>query len=50
METTPNTLDYLIGGYVVFSLVMALYLLSLALRWKNLQKEEQALEELETGG
>ncbi len=44
---TPNTFNYLVGGYVVFAVVMALYLASLVLRWKNLRREEQVLAEID---
>jgi len=44
---TPDTLNYLIGGYVVFAVVMLVYLGSLVSRWKNLKREQQILEEIE---
>ncbi len=47
METTPETINYMIGGYVLFAVVMAAYVISLLVRWNNLKREEQALKELE---
>ncbi len=41
-----ETTDYFIAGYVVFFTVMALYLLSLYLRQRNLQQELAMLEEV----
>lgn len=47
MEPTPDTFNYMIGGYVVFAVVMIAYIISLVMRWNNLKREQQALEELE---
>ncbi len=47
MEPTPDTFNYLVGGYVVFSVVMLVYLVSLVSRWNNLRREQQVLEEIE---
>lgn len=47
MEPTPDTVNYMIGGYVVFAVVMIAYIVSLVVRWNNLKREQQALEELE---
>lgn len=47
MEPTPDTVNYMIGGYVVFAVVMIAYIVSLVMRWNNLKREQQALEELE---
>jgi hypothetical protein len=44
---TPNTVNYMIGGYVVFAVVMLGYVGSLVSRWKNLKREQQVLEEIE---
>jgi hypothetical protein len=44
---TPDTTNYLILGYVVFSLVMGLYLISLVVRQRNLQRDLELLKELE---
>ena len=43
----PDTIDYMIAGYVVLSAVLSIYIASLALRWKKaaaifrLYKEEK---------
>jgi len=47
MDATPDTLGYMIGGYVVFAVVMASYLVSLFSRWNNLKREKQMLDEIE---
>jgi NADH:ubiquinone oxidoreductase subunit 4 (subunit M) len=47
LQTTPDTTDYMIGGLVVFFVVMALYLGSLALRNRNLKQDLASLEEIE---
>lgn len=47
MEPTPDTFNFMIGGYVVFAVVMIAYIVSLVMRWNNLKREQQALEELE---
>lgn len=46
-DVAINTLNYMIGGYVVFAVVMLAYLASLYSRWQNLQKEQKMLEEME---
>jgi len=45
MDATPDTLNYMIAGYVVFTVIMATYLASLYLRWRNLERELHALDE-----
>lgn len=47
METTPNTVSYMIAGHIVFAIVLIAYLISLIVRWKNLQREEQTLQEMQ---
>ena len=47
MNTTPDTLGYMIGGYVVFTVVMVAYVASLVSRWNNLKREQQMLNEIE---
>lgn len=48
MDVTPDTVNYMIAGYVVFALVMAVYIASLVSRWRNLKREEHMLEEIST--
>jgi hypothetical protein len=45
METTPDTLNYMIVGYIAFTVIMAAYLASLYKRWRNLQDELHVLDE-----
>lgn len=45
--TTPDTSAYMIGGYAVFFVVMAVYLISLYLRQRRLRDELSTLEQLE---
>ena len=46
MDTTPDTFNYMIAGYTVFTVVMVSYLISLYVRWRNLQREQRMLEEI----
>lgn len=46
MDATPNTLNYMIAGYVVFAVIMAFYITSLVSRWNNLKREEEMLDEM----
>jgi len=45
-ETTPDTTGYMIAGYAVAFTVMGLYLLSLYLRNRNLERDLETLESL----
>ena len=47
LETTPDTSGYLIAGYAVAFIVMALYLVSLYIRTRNLNQDLNTLEEME---
>lgn len=47
METTPDTSQYLILGYAVFFIVSAIYLASLYVRNRSLQRDLETLEELD---
>jgi len=40
------SIKYMLGGYVVFFVVLALYLVSLFVRWRNLKRNLKSLEEL----
>jgi hypothetical protein len=46
-EATPNTINYMILGYAVIFTVMAIYLVSLAIRQRNLRQDLDLLKELE---
>jgi hypothetical protein len=47
MTPTPETTNYMILGYVVFTTVMVLYLVSLYIRSRNLKQDIELLDELE---
>jgi hypothetical protein len=49
-ETTPDTSPYLIAGYAVIFGVMLIYLVSLAIRRRNLKQDLEVLEDLERAG
>lgn len=44
---TPDTTNYLVLGYTVFTVVMGLYLVSLVLRQRNLKRDLELMKELE---
>jgi len=46
MGTTPDTVGYMVAGYVIFSIVMIAYLVSLYTRWRTLESEQKALDEI----
>ena len=48
METTPDTSGYMIAGYAVFFIVSAIYLLSLFVRNRSLQRDLETIEHLES--
>ncbi len=41
------SIEHMIAGYTVIFSVMAIYLTSLFLRWRNLKRDLQALEEMQ---
>lgn len=43
---TPNTLAYLVAGYIVFWLITFLFVISLVARTRNLEKDIQVLKTL----
>jgi hypothetical protein len=47
LNAPADTTGYYIAGYVIFFVVMALYLLSLFLRDRNLKREYEVLVGLE---
>jgi len=47
MNATPNSISYMIAGYIVFAVVMAVYLVSLVLRFRSRHKDLDNLQELE---
>jgi hypothetical protein len=44
-----QTSNYMIAGYAVIFGVMAIYLISLAIRRRNLRRDMDVLEEIEEG-
>jgi hypothetical protein len=46
-EATPDTSGYMIAGYVITFVVMALYVASIYLRNRNLNQDLDTLDELE---
>ncbi len=48
METFPATSGYMIAGYIIAFATMGVYILSIYLRNKNLQRDLETLESLET--
>jgi len=45
MEGPANTLIYMLAGYAVFFGALLIYLVSLVVRWNNLKKDWQILQE-----
>ena len=46
-EATPDTSGYMIAGFAITFLVMALYVASMALRSRNLKQDMTTLQELD---
>lgn len=46
-EPTPDTSGYMIAGYLVAFMVMGLYIASLYLRYRNLNRDMAMLEEMD---
>lgn len=46
-DTPPDTSAYMIAGYTVFTVVVAIYLFSLFVRSRNLHRDLTTLESLE---
>jgi hypothetical protein len=47
LDAPPDTSAYMIAGYAVFFIVAAVYVLSLLVRWRNLNQDMQTLEAIE---
>ena len=47
MDATPNTLNYMVAGYIIFAVVMSVYVASLISRWRNLRRENEILNEID---
>ena len=46
-DPTPDTSSYMIVGYIIAFAVMGMYVASLVIRWRNLNQDQQLLEEME---
>jgi len=45
-DATPNTSSYMIAGYTIFFIVMAIYLISFLVRTRNLKQDMSMLESM----
>lgn len=41
----PDTVDYMIAGYAVLTVVLSAYLVSLAVRWRKTKQEYQSFRD-----
>lgn len=48
METYPDTSGYMVAGYVISFLTMGIHVLSMYIRNKNLQRDLESLEGMDT--
>jgi TRAP-type C4-dicarboxylate transport system permease small subunit len=46
-DIPAETTDYMMMGYAVIFGTMLIYLASLVVRWRNMKKDQEVLEELE---
>ena len=46
LETPPDTSGYMIAGYAIAFVVMLIYVASLILRYRNLNRDLSMLEEM----
>jgi hypothetical protein len=47
LDTPPDTVKYLIAGYSIGFAILAIFLVSLIVRWNGLRRELEMLQELE---
>lgn len=47
LDTTPDTSSYMIAGYTIAFILLAVYLVSLFVRWRNLSRDYEVLKSLE---
>lgn len=47
MKGPMDSLNYMIAGYAVIFGILLIYLVSLAVRWRNLRRDAEALKDLE---
>jgi len=43
-DTTPDTSGYMVAGYVIFAVIMAIYVVSFLARGRNLERDLSTLE------
>ncbi len=43
----PDTLDYMIAGYIAFAVIMGIYLASFVIRHRNLEQDLKTLETIQ---
>ncbi len=46
-DTTPDTSSYMIAGYVIFAVLMAIYVISVLARRRNLERDLTTLETMQ---
>jgi hypothetical protein len=49
-DAPADTVNYMVLGYAVILGTIGLYLISLAVRWRNAVRDERMLEEIEARG
>ncbi len=47
LETPPDTSGYMVAGYAIAFAVMIIYVASLFIRFRNLQRDMSMLEEMD---
>ena len=47
LDSPPDTSAYMIAGYVIFFIIAAIYIVSLLVRWRNLNQDMTTLEAIE---
>lgn len=47
LDTTPDTSSYMIAGYAIAFTLLAVYLVSLFVRWRNLSRDYDVLKSME---
>lgn len=47
LETPPDTSGYMVAGYAIAFAVMVIYVASLFIRFRNLQRDMSMLEEMD---
>ncbi len=47
LDAPPDTSAYMIAGYAVFFIIVAIYLISLFVRWRNIHQDMLTLETIE---